>query len=356
MTKADADERSTGTDVRSTLGGLRPRATQLTVVAIGVVILLLISQANAHLLSRSTLTTLTPLLGIMIIVALGQAFVIGTGGIDLSAPATITLVGAVVVQVSNGSNGRFLWALAVVALVCVAIGLLNGLLVEKVGLNALVVTLAVGQLVGGLTHLYRSELVSVIDVPTIANEWATKTIGGVSAILLVAVAGTICIAFFLNRLKYGRRLVASSAAPQAGFFAGLKVGWYRVMAYVVAALTYGVAGVLLAGWVQTPTLELGDPYLLAPIVAVVLGGAGLTGARLSPLATMLGATFIVLLDFNLRVTGQSTGVRLLAQGAILALGLTLAFVISNRDHLGRDLRSALHLSGAGKRLIPRNHE
>jgi len=97
--------------------------------------------------------------------------------------------------------------------------------------------------------------------------------------------------------------------------------------------------VLAAGQVGTPDLTLGDPYLLASVVAVVLGGAVLTGGRVSPVATLLGAVFITVLDYDLRVEGYSAGVRLVVQGAVLALGLTLVFVLQNLPRIRQRVRS-----------------
>src|SRR3954465_1249072 len=85
----------------------------------------------------------------------------------------------------------------------------------------------------------------------------------------------------------------------------------------------GVGAVLLAGLLATPDLTLGTPYLLTPIVAVVLGGAALSGGRVRPGATALGAVFLLVLDFFFRVTGYSSGLALSFQGVVLGVGLTL---------------------------------
>jgi ribose transport system permease protein len=277
--------------------------------------------------SRGTLSTLTPLIGILVLVAVGQAFVISTGGIDLSLPATMTLMGAIVLKQSAGHDGGLLGALLVCAGVCVAIGFVNGVLVEGLGLSSLVVTLAVGQLVLGGTQLYRGAVPPVQQVPPNLAGWATADIRGISCILVVSFALAVVATFFLHRVVVGRRLVAGSTAARAAVLSGIRAPLYRVAAYMVAALVYGVGGVLAAGQTGTPDLTLGEPYLLTSVVAVVLGGAALTGGRVSPIATLMGAVFITVLDFDLRVQGLSAGARLIVQGAVLALGLSLIHVI-----------------------------
>jgi ribose transport system permease protein len=125
---------------------------------------------------------------------------------------------------------------------------------------------------------------------------------------------------------------------------GLKARFYRVLAYVLAAVLYGVAGILLAGLFRTPDLTIGAPYLLAPIVAVVLGGAVLTGGRVSFVATVCGALFVSLLTLNLQVAGLTGGAPALVQGLVLALGLTMVFLLRDKKVL-RSLRSRRNAGG-----------
>jgi ribose transport system permease protein len=325
----------------------RVRLTPTVVITGVVVLLLLVSQfiVTSNFFSRGTLSTLTPLVGILVLVATGQAFVISTGGIDLSLPATMTLMGAIVLKQSEGQNSHLLGALVLCAVACIIIGLVNGILVEGLRLSSLVVTLAVGQLVLGYTQLYRGDVPSIQHVPENISTWASADIfGGVSYILVFSFVLAVLATFFLHRVVIGRRLVASSTAERAAVLSGLRAPLYRIAAYVVAALVYGVGGVLAAGQIQTPDLTLGEPYLLTSVVAVVLGGAVLTGGRVSPIATLMGAIFITVLDFDLRVEGYSTGARLIIQGAVLVIGLSLIYVFRNRASIGRALRRSGQLT------------
>ena len=309
--------------------GRRPRlrVTPFSVVCAALAALLVLSQlvVTDHFFQRSSLSVLTPLIGILVIVAVGQAFVMGTGGIDLSVSATITLVGSILLKQTGSQNGKLGGAIAACVVACVIIGLVNGLLVEMLRLNALVVTLAVGELVAGYTRLYRGEVLATTNVPSDLARFAGSSAAGVSWILIISVGLAIAGSYFLHRLVAGRRLVASSASPATASLAGLRAGAYRVLAYVLASVSYGLAGILAAGQLATPDLTLGDPYLLTGIVAVVLGGAALTGGRISPIATLIGAAFVTILDFDLRAAGSPAGVRLLIQGVVLVLALSLSY-------------------------------
>lgn len=286
-------------------------------VLVGLLIL------DVEIFSRGSLSTLTPVIGVMILVALGQAFIIGTGGIDLSIPSTVTLVGIIILKSASGDNGELLMAVVLALGVCLLIGLVNGLLVEVTRLDALVVTLATGQLIAGATRMYRGPVLAVSTVPSDLSEFARSSVFQISVILLVAIAVSALVALWLRYHTSGRRLAASSVARLAAENTGLAATRQRLVAWMTGTFIVGLGAILLSGRIATPDLTLGSPYLLTPIVAVVLGGAAITGGRVRPAATALGAVFLVLLEHILRVRGYSSGVALAFQGLVLGVGLTL---------------------------------
>lgn len=281
---------------------------------------------NVNLFSRASLSTLTPLVGVMVLVALGQAFIIGTGGIDLSVPSTVTLCGTIILKASGGKDGRLALALAEVLLVCLVIGLVNGLLVEVTRLDALVVTLATGQLIAGFTRIYHGQTLAVSEVPRALSNFARGRLGNVSVILLLAVGVGIALALWLKFHTSGRRLAASSVASRAAVVSGLAATRQRITAWMIGTFLVGLGAILLAGQVSTPDLSLGGEYLLTPIVAVVIGGALLTGSRVKVAGAALGGLFLIVLEQVFRVRGYSSGLATAVEGVVLAVGLALVTV------------------------------
>jgi ribose transport system permease protein len=243
----------------------------------------------------------------------------------------MTLVGSIVLYVSNEDGSRVGVAIAVSLLCCWIVGTVNGLLVETFGLNSLVATLAVGMVVAGATRLYRGPVDTVTSVPEAMQTWARANIAGFSVLILLVAAVVVLLAFVTRSTVRGRRLVASSATPRTAYLMGLWSTSYRVLAYSVAAVLYGVGAVALSGLLGSPDLSLGGSFQLAPIVAVVLGGAALGGSRISFLATALGAVFVMLLDYELKVAGYPSGVSMLVQGLVLAVGLSMIHVFRQRS-------------------------
>ena len=96
---------------------------------------------------------------------------------------------------------------------------------------------------------------------------------------------------------------------------------YQIAAFAVAGLLYGVAGILLSAFIRNPTLDVGDPYLLAPIAAAVLGGTAITGGIGSMVAVAGAALFLTHLGQMLKMLGIATAFQLIIQGIAIALGM-----------------------------------
>jgi ribose/xylose/arabinose/galactoside ABC-type transport system permease subunit len=114
------------------------------------------------------------------------------------------------------------------------------------------------------------------------------------------------------------------ANPTAARISGLRVNLHQVSAYVVAAVLYGVAGILLAAHLGTLSTTIGAPYLLGPIAAVVIGGASLTGGLASPLSTWVAAFFLAGLNQMMRVMDLPTALQFVVFGLVIIGGMLVS--------------------------------
>jgi len=292
-------------------------------VAIALLVLVASIWAPATLRTPS-LRAIAPFGTFLAIAALGQMLVIMTGGIDLSVPGSFTLAAVVTVGVGQASDER-IWVAIGAALVAVAlVGLVNGILIGGLGLNALIVTLAVGQVVNGIAFRYYTGVAIQTPVPSAMSTWTSTRFLGVTRTFWVGVALTIVLIVVFRFTAVGRRFQVVGANPTASWIAGLRVNLHQVSAYVMAALLYGVAGIMLAAFLKTPNIGLGVPYLLGPIAAVVIGGASLTGGLASPLSTWSGAFFLAGLNQMMRVMGLSTALQFVVFGLVIIGGMLVS--------------------------------
>lgn len=294
-------------------------------VWIAAAVLVVVAQIIApETLSGISFSAVLPLMSFLAVAALGEMLVVMTGGIDLSIPGVITLAGIVVVGSADGANDK----LAVAILICLGwsalIGLVNGVLVAIAGLNPLIVTLAVGQIVLGIANERHDQIVVESAVPPALSDWAQHKVLGISLLFWTGLAITLLLAVCLRFTIIGRRFQAVGANSRAAWLAGIKVRRHIVFAYVCAAVFYGAAGIMLAAFTKNPGLGLGDPYLLGPIAAVVIGGASLAGGLASVTSTWVAAFALTLLAQLLRVRGLSTNLQFVVFGAAIAAGMVIS--------------------------------
>jgi len=270
------------------------------------------------------LSAIAPYGALLGITALGQMLVIMTGGIDLSVPGTLTMAAVLMVGVSQQSDGRIGVAILTAIGVSALIGLVNGILIGGLKLNALIVTLAVGQVALGAVNRYGRTISVQSPVPTGWSTWVSTRIFGVSPIFWIGAVLTLLLIVAFRYTTVGRRFQAVGANPVASRVVGLRVNLNQIAAYVVAAVLYAIAGLALAGLLRIPGVNSGMPYLLGPIAAVVIGGASLTGGLASPLSTFAAAIFLYGLNHVMRVMGLPTSLQFVVFGLVIIGGMLVS--------------------------------
>lgn len=291
-------------------------------------------------LSRPALSAIAPFGALLGIASLGQMLVIMTGGIDLSVPGTVTIAALTVVAVGRQADDRLLLAVATAIGVAALIGLVNGILIGGIKLNALIVTLAVGQVVMGLIGRYVLTFPVQSSVPPSLAEWASMRILGISPVFWIGAGVTLLLIVALRYTTVGRRFQVVGANPMASNVLGIRVTLNQILVYVVAAIFYAIAGIALAGILRNPGVNIASAYLLGPIAAVVIGGASLTGGLASPLSTFAAAVFLTALNQMMRALGLPTSLQFVVFGLVIIGGMLVSGdrIIKGVERLLRERR------------------
>jgi ribose transport system permease protein len=279
--------------------------------------------------NRSALLSTLPFAAILAIAATGQTLVIQQRGLDLSVPGMITLATIIVTKYPSGSEAKLPAALGLVAVACIVSGLVSGLAITQLGITPLVATLGVNALLTGVVLQITSGAATASATPGLARFSLAKTAGVPNTVIIAAVAVTV-LALVMRTSVLGRQFVAVGTSPAAAHTAGLRVRSHQIGTYVVASLSYGAAGVLIAGFLGTPGIGAGNDYLLPTIAAVVLGGTSLAGGMGSVAATAVGAVFLTQLEQVVLGMGAPNSIQLVIQGGIIALGMALRQVRTAR--------------------------
>ncbi|RPJ27976.1 MAG: ABC transporter permease [Chloroflexi bacterium] len=292
-------------------------------IAIGLLVIAALWIAPATL-TRTSFTAVLPLTSFLALAALGQMLVVMTGGIDLSIPGVMTLSALVAVGVAGGTDEKLPVALGTALGVSLLVGLTSGILVGVLKLNPLIVTLAVGQIVYGATLAYAENVANEASVPPSFSAWITRPLLGLSNLEWTAIAAALILVLMFRYTEAGRKFQSVGANPTAAWILGLRVNVYVIFAYMAASLLYGLNGILLAGFLRSPSLTLGASYLLGPIAAVVIGGASLSGGLANAVSTWAAAFFLTLLNQMLRVLGLPTALQFVVFGIAIVGGMVIS--------------------------------
>lgn len=235
--------------------------------------------------------------------ALGVTFVVLTGRLDLSIGSLLTLLTVIVVDQHN-IVGPFP-AIVMTLGAGIAVGAFNGLLVGFVGLNALIVTLAMLSFLQGLVLFYSGG--SNVNVTNAQETWfavfGRGDFLGVPVPVILFLAGAVVAALVLVFTTFGRRVYAVGGNETASVFSGIDARWTVFWTYVVSGFTTGIAAVIMGSRVMGAQNTIGQGYELTVLAGVILGGTSLLGGSGSIWRTVIGISMLGFIQNGLLLLG-----------------------------------------------------
>ncbi len=292
--------------------------------AVGVLLLWACLAALTDRISLHSLSGVATSAAFLTVAAIGQMLVIttGRGNIDLSIPSVVTLAAFTTVAVSGGEDARLPVTLGALAALGLGTGLVNAALVVLLRIPAIIATLATGYMLATLTLLVNRRIKTGGTADALAF-LATGRIGDVPIAALVGLAVALAAGFALARLAYGRQIGAIGQGWDTARLAGVRVGLGLTLAFVLSALLATFTGALLSAYAGGAFLEMGSPYLLQSVGAVVLGGTLIAGGSATAAGTVFGALLLVLIIVTMQIAGLPPGAQDIAQGAAIILVLAI---------------------------------
>lgn len=272
----------------------------------------------------------------VLIVALGQYFVIVSGELDLSMGSVIA---AQVVLAGNliGQHAERIWpVVGLMTLVALLIGLLNGVLTTLLRVPSFIATLGTALIISGITFFTTGGAPSGNPV----DQFREIGRGGINGVPLlgyvpyptIVLVVLLVLAIGLIRRPYGRLLIAAGDNPKATGLTGASVWWLRTRAFLLSSIASSIAAVLLVGYAGVSPV-VGQGYEFTAITAVILGGVALSGGRGWLLSAVAAALALEVLFSLLDFVGIASTWRPAVQGAIIivALGIPLLRVRRRRS-------------------------
>ena len=305
----------------------------LGILALFVVVFMVTAWANPRFVNAYNLQNLIQRASLYGIIGIGVAFVIITGGIDLSIGSLIGLVGALLPFLIITKAYPLAVGLGAVLVVSMLVGLFHGLLITKLQLQPFVVTLCglliyrgcarwmTGDAVQGFGRDHDSlRQLAIGKIPLgklpVVGDFSLP----VPFLLFVGLA--IVAAIFLNKTIYGRYMLALGRNEQAARYSGINTQAMTILAYMICSLVAGFGALLFS--FDSNSIQpdnFGSFYELYAIAAAVLGGCSLRGGEGSIFGVMVGAAILPLLRNSINLLGLPTTLEFAIIGFVILAGV-----------------------------------
>ena len=288
---------------------------------VGLIALVVIFQIlTPTFLSSGNIRSMLVASAILVVLAVGQTFVVATGGIDLSVASMMTL-SAVVFGATYPSFGVTVAMLAALVTGLVA-GLVNGVVIARGRITDFIVTLGMLSAASG-TALVLADGKPVTVINTFLLRLSTGGLGLFGWSVIIAAVVALVAHGVLFHTRFGTHVLATGGSAEAATATGISTARIKIAVYAVSGALAGLAAILLVARVGAAEPASNTSFLLNSVAAVVLGGVSLLGGRGTITGPVIGALLLTALTNGLTLLGVSQFYQPLAVGVVVVLAALL---------------------------------
>jgi ribose transport system permease protein len=274
----------------------------------------IISIITPNFLTPTNLLNILRQSSIIGVMAIGSAFVIISGGFDISVGSILALTAAMSLKL-QGSMPWYLGILIVLVVGALA-GLLNGVLTAKVHIVAIITTLGTMSILRGLTYMYTG------GYPVLGTSEDFKFIGsghlwGIPFPIILFLGMILLWQFILKRTTLGRYVCAVGGNKEATRLSGVRVDFYHIMAFVVGGIMAAASGIIFASRLNSISPLAGQGYELDAIASCVIGGISVSGGEGSIIGILIGVLLLNVVSNMFNLLGINVYAQLIIKGVII---------------------------------------
>ena len=271
--------------------------------------------SSPYFMSTDNLLIAASVVSILGVMAVGETLIIIAAEIDISIGSVMAVTSVVIGSlVAEGLN---VWvAVAVAMLLAAGVGLVNGILTVWFKINSLVVTLGMYSIVLGIAYVLSNSSTVIIDGQGFSWLGSSK-IGPVPVPVFVFLGVWLVGQSVLKLTALGHHIYAVGDNYDAAVRAGIRADGLRIGLFVAISLSAGLAGVIVTSQLASAAPQVGDPYLLAVVTAVILGGASLAGGRGSLMGTLIAVSILGVIQNGFALLQFSVYTEYIALGSLL---------------------------------------
>ncbi len=288
------------------------------------VILVVLHFLSEYFFTVNNLYNIGKQASIILIIGLGMTVVIISEGIDLSVGSllALTISGMAVLNVVNGVPMALAMLIAII--VTVALGLLNGVIIQFGKVPAFIATLGMMGVIRGVVLLISRGNPSM-SFPDEFLWFADGTLLTVPIPIVISILVAVSISLFLKYTSIGRGVFALGGNEEAARLSGINIPLVRLVTYSISGLCCAIAGVIFAARVGAAVPSAGVGYELSAIAAVIIGGTPLTGGQGKISGTVIGALLMAVISNGLNIIEVDP----YWQGIVIGVIIVFAVMMSN---------------------------
>ncbi|MGM4985165.1 MULTISPECIES: ABC transporter permease [Rhizobium] len=295
----------------------------LLIIAVGIVVAII----NPRFLLPINLANTSNLIGLFGILSIGQAFVIITGGIELSVGSLVAFLGVLFIDFVAVQNMPWPIALPVILILGGIFGAIHGWLITRLNLQPFVVTLCGLLIYRGAARFYTADGTAGFafgqNFPDLEFLTAGRFYGVPNTfIALVIIAAVMWIV--LHRSVYGRYLYAIGKNEEAAKYSGIRTAKMVMIAYVICGVLTALSAIYFAMYTRSISpASHGQFYELYAIAAAVLGGFSLRGGEGSLIGVVLGTILLQELQNLVNLLGIPSSLNFAVMGGVILIGVLI---------------------------------
>jgi ribose transport system permease protein len=312
----------------------------LSLLVLILVVGAVVAFINPRFLLVGNLSNTANQVGLFGIISIAEAFVIIIGGIELSVGSVIALLGVLFIDLIVNHDVHWLVAIAIIIAAGLAIGVVHGTLVTRMGIQPFVVTLCGLLIYRGAARYYTEDSTAGFgfgaSFPML--EWLTagrtNVLGFplphsvVALIIVTAIAWVV-----LHRSVFGRYLYAVGKNEEAARYSGIRANRVVISAYIICGGLTAFSAILIAMYTRSisPAVH-GSFYELYAIAAAVLGGCSLRGGQGSIIGVVLGTVLLQVLQNLVNLLGIPSSLNFAVMGTVILIGVLADQYLTKRGH------------------------
>jgi ribose transport system permease protein len=319
----------TNQNVFRRITSIRGMGQVLTVTAGLIVLCIAFGLLNPTFASSKNIANLLRQIAPILLIGIGQSYVIITGNIDLSIGSVVGM--SCMISATLMTKGVNPWVAVLITIACcLAVGFLNGELVAKCKLPPFIATLGTMTIARGIAQIvnnnYNTD--SIGEGAKVFRDffYYGKTLGLYNTIW-IAIVLWIIFNFILSRTRTGRHIYAVGSNIEASKLSGVSVVGTTVKVYLVSAFCAAVVGLVVCATSGMGTMDAGNMYEMYAVAASVIGGVSTLGGQGILLGTIIGAAIWGVLQNGLQFAGAPVAIRNIVIGIIVVVSVLLDVVV-----------------------------